>query len=309
MSGARAFELGGLMLEAAGLEGPEGPWSAAMLLGLGGGIGLSWELSARGLRLELLGTTAGLRTALLRGLEATGARVSEHAPRTSAALVETVDDCLAQGQPVLMWPRRAAGVEPVLVRARAGATWRLGEDEVDPHELAAASRGQPIAWVSGRGRVIDLEEDAAEIVRKTCYTHLVQPARTRGLPALRRWFEALDRGAEGWELRDPGARGTVRRSLHAAIVVQADGTAWRGSYARFLTELAHLADNDDIIDQAQQLEVVADTWAGIAQLAGPASEAVDDHGWTSFRRELGVRLRQAFEGEIRAMSALQNAIY
>ncbi len=309
MSGARAFELGGCMLQAAGLEGPEGPWSGAMLMGLGGGIGLSWDLSPRGLRLELLGTTAGLRTAILRGLEATGARVSEHAPRSSGALVDTVDECLAQGQPVLMWPRRAAGVEPVLVRSRIGAAWQLDGGEVDPHELAAASRGQPIAWVGGSGRAIDLEEDAAEIVRKTCYAHLVQPARTRGLPALRRWFEALDRGAEGWDLGDPGARGTVRRSLHQAIVVQADGTAWRGSYARFLTELAHLADNEDIIDQAEQIDAVARTWADIAELSGASSDAVDDAGWASFRRELSARLRQAFEGEIRAMSALQNAIY
>lgn len=315
------------LLRAAGAQVPEagGPWTEALLLGLSGGPGLRWEITGGSLRLHLLGSPGGTRTALLGGLGVVGATVEEHAPHGVTGLGEALGRQAAAGRPVLLWTDGSlldapVGPAPAVILGAAApgqGRWRVlsggSEAERSTEELAAAREGRsPLAWISEvEDGLLDLEEDAPDIVRKTCYALLVQPARRQGLPALRRWLEALDAAREGWGLAEPAARASLFGDLHRALAHGTEGQGWRARYAAFLRELGELVDNEDIFDPAETYERAGAGWARAAALAAEQAAAgtLDDDAWARARSGLREVLAEVFELEMRATTDLQHMIY
>lgn len=318
------FPAGVRLLQAAGAQVPEAesPWTEALIMGLSGGLGLRWEITGGSLQLHLLGAPGASRAALLQGLGATGAAVEEHAPAGQRGLAEALSTQTAAGRPVLLWTDGSLQADPVgpapaVVLGPEADGWRvaLGAAEArhSTEELAAARLGRsPLAWISEvEAEELDLEEDAPEIVRKTCYALLVQPARRQGLPALRRWLEALDAGREGWGLAEPAARARLFADLHEQLRWRTEGRGWRAAYAAFLRELGELIDNEDILDPAETYDRAGLGWGRVAELAAGAAAkgTLGDGAWREALGALRAELAGVFELEMRATTDLQHMIY
>ena len=324
------FTAGVRLLGAAGASASPGTvgWTEPLLLGLSGGLGLRWARAGRSLELELLGAPDGSFGALRHALSVAGGGVEEHAPRGQAATVQAVETQLAHGRPVLLWTDGGLATgglatgslcqRPAVVVERARGGWLADTGGAalvgmsSERVLARQVVGSPLCWLNhAGGDDVDLEEDVPDVVRAMCYALLVQPARRSGLPAMRRWLEALDAGTEGWSLGEPAARAGVFLELHRRLAQDTDGQAWRLSYARFLEELSEHIDNEDILDPAATWRRAGQGWAELAELSRglAASGALDDGAWREALAALRVGLAGIFELEMRATTDLQHMIY
>jgi hypothetical protein len=298
------------VLADAGLASPidDRPYSEAMVLGLGGGLGagyILWEFAHHDRRVVTLGFRIDWQYPA-RWTERTAARfgVGLAVDRTTSATVATgaMDAALAAGRRPIVWVDRMemgtwpmpdvwSGVwgYPVVV---------IGRADDDPDLVLIDERGEAPMRVSvgrlatARGRIgsykhmqfaIDgvaaLTSDGLRAaVREAiieCADHLSKPSDSFSLPAWAKWARMLTdrKNKKGWAqvFADGGGLFGALLTVTEEVdgAIGSTGGYLRGLYAEYLAEAAVLLDEVRLEDAAARWREAADRWEDLSDAVMP----------------------------------------
>ena len=302
------------VLAAEGLLAPHTgrPFSEAMILGVGGGLGLGyilWEFKAHATASLVLGfrnrwnypveylTQACARLGIRPEFHETGGR------KTAAA---TLADLLAAGRPCLLWVDKAHLPYLYLPASLQGYVSHVigvcGDDPQVDTILVDDQSGRPFAipaptLADARARIgsdkhrllaVRLPEgpiDLAEAIRAgiaDCVEHLGRTSESFALPVITRWARLMTdrKNKKGWPVVFKERIGlySTLRSIYEAI--ELDGTAGgalRSLYADFLEEAAPVVGNARLAGVADCYRAAALAWTDLARAALPEDiPALDD---------------------------------
>ena len=279
------------------------PYSEAMLLGVGGGLGMGyilWEFAEHNQRTLTMGMRKdwqypvrfmddlASRLGLELAIQETGG-----AQRARAQL----DAALANGQPAVLWVDRATLPYMYMPDHQCGwfgfvvavygidaQTDTVNLDDralmpvsVDTATLAAARARIPsykhrMLTVNGAGEV-----DLPRAVRAglvDCAEHLHAPSQSFSLPAIRKWAKSMTDGknAKGWPVvfaDRHGLYGTLRALYESVVAGGPGGGSLRDLYAEFLQEAAPLVQLPGLLDVAKEYKWLGIRWSNLAELALP----------------------------------------
>lgn len=282
------------------------PYSEAMLLGVGGGLGMGyilWEFEAWQARVLVTAFRNNWQypVKFVRGL-CDRLRIPLTLQETGGekAAARHLRDALARGRPALAWvdlaglPYRG---HPAEMRGHFGHVVTVfGIDDATGEVLVDDRAAKPFrvaeaAFAEARGRIgsyknrlttfdapdaPDLEQAVLAGLRD-CVAHLSGPSDSFSLPALRKWAKLVTDGthAKGW--------GTVfadRRGLFGALCsiyenvapIGPDGGSLRALYADFLDEASTVA-RPALRQVAPLYRALAREWIALGDAALPASVA------------------------------------
>lgn len=300
------------LLQQAGIVQPKtgAPLSEALVLGIGGGLGIGyilWEFKAHArrphpLRVLVMGMrnrwqyADSLYTKLQERLGVRFAVAETGGARSAQA---ALDAALALGRPAMLWVDRehlpyaglpadlsgcmghtlvACGVEDgrVLIDDRALQPFRLAP------EVLAAARGRIPSY---KNRLLTVDAagpiDLASAVRAglaDCAAHLAGTSDSFALPVLRKWARLMTdiSNAKGWPRVFADRQGlftTLVSVFEAVSDYGPAGGSLRGLYAAFLRESAALLDNPALLEVAERYEWLGKRWGILGEVALPTEVA------------------------------------
>jgi hypothetical protein len=291
------------VLAAKGIVAPHTgrPYTEAMLLGIGGGLGFGyilWEFQAHQIKVLVLAfqnnwqypvkfyeTLCG-RLGLTFSLHETGSRRA-----ADGALL----DALARGTPVIAWVDRASMPYLQLPEMMIGhighfvTVCGLDDNQVLIDDLAARPLPVPAeAFAAARARIgsyknrllmvegaatgIDLEAAIKEGIAY-CVEHLGSGSESFSLPAIRKWARTMtdEKNKKGWPRVFQARRGlySTLASLFEVIELQGEPGGLRGLYADFLLEAAAVINKPGLKEPAGHYAALAAQWHALAEEALP----------------------------------------
>ena len=281
------------------------PYSEAMLLGLGGGLGagyILWEFKAHAVAVAVL--VLGFRINWqypLKFIETaaerlnTGVTVRETGGRAAAA--EHLRAALDAGAPAIAWVDLAhmpylqlpealkAHIGHLLVvcgRDDDGAVW-VDDRAARPYRVTAVGLADARARITSfKNKLVLLEPRpaapdlpaAVEAGLRDCVANLSAKSDSFSLPTLRKWSRLMTdtRHAKGWPVVFKTRRGlyTALKSLFEGIELEGNaGGGLRGLYADFLDEAAGVLNRPVLRDVATTYRALASQWTALAEAALP----------------------------------------
>jgi hypothetical protein len=283
------------------------PFSGEMLLGIGGGIGMSYWLFQFGemafffvgTRYSEKGPGALFLQQVARRL-GIATKVSETASATRGAA--ELGAVLEAGRPAVVWvdmpmlpylgiPETAHfGGHAIVVYGIAGGHALIADRARHPvsvkvAELAAA-RASKFKPFPPKHKLMDVEPATVPISSQTleravvrgisdcCRQLLHGPIRNIGLQALPKWADLLcnQKNPKGWPnvFRKPVSLYGALMSTYIFIEIGGTGgSAFRSMYARFLSEAAAVLKQPRLEEVACQYRECARLWSGVATAALP----------------------------------------
>jgi hypothetical protein len=296
------------------------PFTEALLLGIGGGLGsmfILWEFEKHDYPSIVLGFRHkdNYPVKFLQGLCARlggGERIFETTGKVKAA--DQLEEILAGGNPAIVWldlggppyffHYMLAGVavvygfegDHVFLDNRAARPYRIPQDLLAEARAKVPSFRSRLMMVEPPGQV-DLETAVAAGIRD-CVAYLGGSSTSFALPAVRKWARLMtdEKNVKGWPVIFEGGRGlygTLRTVYEAIEHLGNGGGALRGLYADFLVEAAAVLGRNELKETAALYRELHDLWRGLAQAVLP--ERVDVFRETrelldrreALRRELG----------------------
>jgi hypothetical protein len=302
------------------------PYSEAMLLGLGGGLGggyFSWEFTSYDLPILIVGTrhswensqkflqTIGERLSLPMGIRETS---------SGKAGAGQLREALAEGRPAIAWVDQArlpyyflpewmekcvvhvvgvCGLDDasgaVEIDDRAPVPWTVEREEFAAARAAITSNRHRLAVVGTPTEEVDLKTAVGEAIQSCCHTLTEPPIRNFGLPAIAKWADLMAnrKDKKGWPRvfpPGPSLYAGLTATFHGVETSGTGGGAFRPMYADFLDEASALLDRPALKDVAQQYRELGTMWSAFAIAALPDSIE-------PFRRarELMARKNELFE--------------
>jgi hypothetical protein len=281
-----------------GLDAPHTrkPFSEAMLLGIGGGLGsmyILWEFEKHGYPSLVLGfqNKANYPVKFLNNLAARiGAttKVDETTSKKKAAA--QLQQTLAAGDPAIVW--LDLGGKPYyrhFLAMGVAVAYGLEEDNVlldnlavkpyrIPADLMAAARAKVPSFKNRimtiePSRTINLEEAVLQGIQD-CIKYLGASSTSFALPSLRKWSRMLTvtKNKKAWPVVHPGGRGlygSLRTIYEGIEIIGTGGGGLRGLYADFLDEAAALLNHSDLKRSADHYRNLHARWSALAHAALP----------------------------------------
>lgn len=303
------------------------PYSEAMLLGLGGGLGggyFSWEFASYELPILIVGTrhswensqkflqTIGERLSLPMGIRETS---------SGKAAAGQLREALAEGRPAIAWVDQAhlsyhflpewmeKGVVHVVgvcgldersgavrIDDRAPVPWTVEREEFAVARAAITSNRHRLAVVGTPTEEVDLKTAVEEAILSCCHTLTEPTIRNFGLPAIAKWADLMAnrRDKKGWPTvfpPGPPLYAGLTAIFHSVETSGTGGGAFRPMYADFLEEASGLLDRPALEDVARQYRELGTMWSAFAAAALPDSIEPFKRA-----RELMVRKNELFQG-------------
>jgi len=288
-----------------GLKAPHTgePFSEAMLLGIGGGLGMGyilWEFQENDTKAIALGFRNNWQypERFIRGMcERLGVRmgISETAGKKTAD--KKLREALENKRPCLAWASKS-GLPYLHIPEGVGKHWGhvvvvYGLDEEKGEALVDDRVGKPLRvpidtfvearncipsfknrliWIEDTPKSVDLETAVWEGLRD-CVSHLSKSSDSFSLPALRKWARTMTdvRNKKGWPLVFAGGQGLFRplRFLcETTLGLTGDGPL-RGLYADFLEEAAPIVDQPKLNAAAEKYRELEEMWRDLGEAALP----------------------------------------
>jgi hypothetical protein len=279
------------------------PFTEAMLLGIGGGLGagyILWEFKAHGSATIVMGFsnrwnygTERMTTLCQRlGVKAT---VQETSGRKAADA--NLQAAMDKGTPVVAWVDKAHMPHQQLPEALQGRSIHMvgvyGFDNGDVlvDDLADELFRVPVdVFAAGRGRIgsdknrLILIEPPAKTDLKAAITagindhleHLGRDSESFSLPVYKKWAKLMTdtKNKKGWPVVFKSRKGlydTVRSIYEGITHDGTDGCGLRGMYADFLEEASPVVGKPALKEAAAMYRAAAKQWVELAQSALPDS--------------------------------------
>ncbi len=283
------------------------PYTEAMLLGVGGGLGagyILWEFNAHKVAVLVLGfrhnwqyplkfmQTAAQRLNAASAVRETGGR---------AAAAEHLRAALDAGVPAIAWVDLAhmpylqlpealkAHIGHLLVvcgRDEDGAFW-VDDRAAQPYRVSAVELADARARITSfKNKLFLLEPGGAspdlagavEAGLRDCVANLSAKSDSFSLPTLRKWSRLMTdtKNTKGWPVVFKTRRGlyTALKSLFEGIELSGNaGGGLRGLYAEFLEEAAEVLQRPALRDVAATYRGLAGQWTRLAEAALPDAVA------------------------------------
>ncbi len=297
------------VLAAQGVTAPHTgqPYTEAMVLGIGGGLGagyILWEFQAHQVSVMVLGFRINWQYPV-KYLETAAQRLNvewahrETGGRKTAA--EHLEAALADGVPAIAWldlghmpylqlPASLKGhighLAVVCGRDDDGAYW-VDDRAARPFHVSAEALADARARITSyknrlmlltpAGPVLDLPA-AVEAGLRACAANLSAKSDSFSLPTLRKWSRLMTdtKNAKGWPVVFKTRRGlyTALKSLFEGVELSGQrGGGLRGLYADFLDEAAGVLGRPALSEVAVTYRALAGQWTALAEAALPdASE-------------------------------------
>ena len=279
------------------------PFSEAMLLGIGGGLGMGyilWEFKGNDSRILVLGFRNNWQypekfMQNLCGRLNIAVRIQETSGRKQAAtdLMGTLEN----GQPAMIWldlqglpylalPEGLSGQirHVVGVFGIEGEGERFWLDDRAPEafqidgEALASARGRIVSY---KNRLMTFEalgeidlESAIQAGLEDAVVHLGSHSDSFSLPAIRKWGRLITDGSykKGWKTVFADGRylyGNLKSIFLHTLPTWSDGGTLRGLYADFLEEAAWILDNPALLGVAERYRSLEVLWRSLGEAALP----------------------------------------
>jgi hypothetical protein len=281
------------------------PFSEAMLLGIGGGLGMGyilWEFKAYDSAILVLGfhyrwnyplefmQNLCRRIGIQSEVKETGGQ------KTAAAHLH---EAIADGRPAIAWVDQSHlpyfHLSPMYDGCFGHIVTAYGLDEgekngvvIDDRALApfivdqAAFATARARVASYKNRLVLIEPAAEDIDLKAavmaglgdCIEHLGQSSDSFALPAIRKWAKLMTdtRNKKGWPVvfkERKGLYDTLKFVFEGIELLGTGGGALRALYADFLEEAAPVTGKPALTEAAAQYRTVAALWSKLAVAALP----------------------------------------
>ena len=295
------------VLAFAGVRAPHTgqPYTEAMLLGVGGGLGagyILWEFKEHNARVLVLGFRKDWQYPV-RYMQTVCDRLNvrnsvlETAGRTAAD--RNLRDAFEAGQPAITWVDRAHLPYYQMPESMKGHTghivtvYGLEGETVRVADLGSVPLTVPAdVFADGRARIGSYKNRVMLLHPDTstpadlpaailagindCVEHLSGSSDSFSLPTLRKWGRLIDDGknAKGWRkvFADRIGLYSALRSIYEGVVLMGTGgDGLRGLYADFLTEAAPVIDKPALNEVAAAYRALAAQWVDLAMAALPDS--------------------------------------
>lgn len=291
-------------LWALGVRAPHtgAPYSEAMLLGIGGGLGagyILWEFKEHNAKVLMLGFRNRWQypVAYLQNLcDRIGVTATVHETGSRATAAAQLKAILADGVPAIAWVDRAHMPYlhmPEGLKGHIGHIVSICGTE-DGHALVDDLAAQPlrVSWAvlaDARARIgsykhrllvlaprhsaIDLKP-AVEAGLKDFVKHVSAPSESFSLPTFRKWARMMTdtKNSKGWPIVFKDGRrlyGTLLSLYEGVELVDNGGGALRGLYAAFLREAAEVVQRRELGAIATRYDALARMWHDLAEAAAP----------------------------------------
>jgi hypothetical protein len=272
------------------------PFSEAMLLGIGGGLGASyilWEFEKHGYPSIVLAfqNKSNYPVKFLQnmcGRLGASTQVFETAGKKKAA--SQLEQTLTAGDPPIVWIDLGGapyyrhymdiGVvvvygiddENVLVDGRAVKPYSISKDLMVEARAKVPSFKNRIMVVEPPGK-FNLEDAVREGIQD-CVDYLGASSTSFALPSIRKWARMMTdvKNKKGWPTVFKGGRGlygTLRTIYEGIEHIGTGGGGLRGMYADFLDEAAPILDNGDLKTTATLYRDLHKRWGALGQAALP----------------------------------------
>lgn len=274
------------------------PFTEAMILGIGGGLGagyILWEFKERDSANIVMGFINRWNYTMqyiIHACERLGTGVDECETGSAKKAQSNLDEALEQGKPVIAWTDKASTpyyhlpeehkghlVNVIGISKKEGDTYYiydLAEQEwtLTSDELAAAR--QPIP--SNKQRTVTLQPsyefdlDAAIIAGiQDHIEHLGKSSESFSLPVYSKWAKMMThpKNKKSWQVvfkERAGLYITLRSVFEGITLDDTEGAGLRDLYADFLTEANDVIDAD-LSDAVIAYRTCADAWRDLANTA------------------------------------------
>ena len=292
------------ILQAQGVRAPHNgkPYSEAMLLGIGGGLGagyILWEFKEHHAKVLVFAwqnrwqypiqfyQNLCKRIDVTPTLRETGSQ---------KAATQQLDEAMESGQPVIAWVDRAQMPYLQLPKSLEGhlghyiAIYGVEDDVVLVDDLAAKPFRVPVETMalarsrigSYKNRLLQVKPndqpnlpEAIKAGIEDEIEHLSQPSDSFSLPTFQKWGKMMTnrKNAKGWPVVFADRRGLygALKSLYEGVeLVSTGGGGMRGLYADFLDEAAGII-NPSLSEVATTYRNLATRWTAFADSALPDS--------------------------------------
>ena len=296
----------GNCLNAAGMRAPHTgqPYSEAMLLGIGGGLGagyILWEFTQHHARVLVVAFRHTWQYPI-RFLETicqrigAGATVHETSGQVTAA--RQLQEALAAGTPPVAWVDRAHMpylLLPAVLKGHFGHFVAVAGQDGDAVIVDdRARRPFPVPaddFAAARGRItsyknrllIPVPQDpattpdlqaAVEAGLRDCVANLASKSDSFSLPALRKWARMMTdrKNPKAWPVLFANPRGLygLLQSVYEGIALDGTGgDGLRSLYAAFLDEAAPIVGRPALAEVATRYRELAAEWVALAAAALP----------------------------------------
>ena len=274
------------------------PFTEAMILGIGGGLGagyILWEFKKHDSATIVMGFINRWNYAteyITNACQRLGTSVDEKETGSAKQAQSNLDEALAQGKPVLVWidkasmsyhslPEQHIGhlVHIIGVHSKEGdsyilddladKTWKVSADDM-------ATARKPIP--SNKQRTVTLnpsyEFDLQSAVIAGIQDHidyLSQDSESFSLPTIKKWAKMMvhPKNKKSWNVvfnKRAGLYTTLRSVYEGITLDNTEGAGLRDMYADFLIEANTIIDAD-LSDAIQAYRVCADAWRDLANTA------------------------------------------
>lgn len=281
------------------------PFSEAMILGIGGGLGMGyilWEFQEHRMQHNIkvlvlaFSNTWQYPTKYYEAVcQRLGLKFSIPETGNKKVAAQTLHDALARSTPVVAWVDGASMPYLQLPEAMKGhfghfvAVCGTEGDDVLIDDLAAQPFKVPADGFaeararigSFKNRLLVVEGAAADINLEAaitqgiafCAEHLSSDSESFSLPAIRKWARLMtdQKNKKGWPVLFKDRRGlySTLASLFEAIECQGAPEGLRGMYSDFLSEAANVVNNPRLKEPAEQYAALAKQWHALAEEALP----------------------------------------
>jgi hypothetical protein len=284
------------------------PYSEAMVLGLGGGLGagyILWEFKRGDRRIVTLGFRIDWQYPerwTMRAGDRLGVRLKVDRTTSAGAATRAMDEAFEAGRRPIVWvDAMEFGTWPM--PDSVSGTWGypvvlIGRSTEDPSTILVDERGdRPMRVSAGllataRGRIgsykhmqftmMDAESLTLDGLRAAvresiagCADHLAKPSDSFSLPAWGKWSRMLTdrKNAKGWPRVFADGRGLFGALVSVTEAIDggigASGGHLRGLYADFLVEAATLLGDERLDDAARRWREAADLWDDLSDAVVP----------------------------------------
>jgi hypothetical protein len=282
------------------------PFSEAMLLGIGGGLGIGyilWEFKAHNSAILVLAFSYRWNYPLefMQNLgQRIGARVEVKETGSQKTAAAHLHEALAAGRPAIAWvdptPLPYLHLPPMYDGCFSHIVTAYGLDEaqnsvvIDDRALTPFIVDQA-AFAAARARITSyknrlmLIEPAVEHVDlkaavmaglHDCVEHLGGSSESFALPAIHKWAKLMTdtKNKKGWPVvfkERKGLYDTLKSVFEGIELIGTGGGALRPLYADFLEEAAPVTGKPALTEAAAQYRATADLWSKLAVAALPDS--------------------------------------
>lgn len=279
------------------------PFTEAMLLGIGGGLGagyILWEFKSHGAG-SLVIAFSNLWNYTVRHMtnmcERINVQITVQETSGVKAAKANFDAAVAVGKPFLVAVDKASLPYQQLPESLKGyGVWLVGVHGVENGDVLVDDLSEKLYRVpvdifmaarnvipSDKNRIIRIEaptnidiQAAINTGLADCIEYMSSGSETFALPVYKKWARMFTdtKNKKGWPVVFGERKGLFNAlgSIYEGVILDdTEGCGLRGMYADFLIEAADVVNKPALKQVAQQYRALADLWVEFAESALPAS--------------------------------------